>query len=150
MAIRTLTGYNSGNSGNIKGGATFSYSSNTGAVYNAKPKSATITVPVKYCDTSQSFYFNIYVGGTKVAETVELWSKYDETLVGSTPATVTETFDLEYLEDEILTATGTIKFELIANSNNNVYCINLRNGTATLEVEYDSATLSAPGTPTIK
>ena len=153
MATRTLTGYNSGNSGNIKGGATFSYSSNTtdtGAVYNAKPKSATITVPVKYCDTSQSFYFNIYVGGTKVAETVELWSKYDETLVGSTPATVTETFDLEYLEDEILTATGTIKFELIANSNNNVYCINLRNGTATLEVEYDSATLSAPGTPTIK
>lgn len=152
MAIRTLTGYNSGNSGNIKGGATFSYSSNTtntGAVYNAKPKSATITVPVKYCDTSQSFYFNIYVGGTKVAETVELWSRYDETLVGSTPATVTETFDLEYLEDEILTASGTIKFELIANSNNNVYCINLRNGTATLEVEYDSATLSNPGTPTI-
>lgn len=153
MAIRTLTGYNSGNSGNIKGGATFSYSSNTtntGAVYNAKPKSATITVPVKYCDTSQSFYFNIYVGGTKVAETVELWSKYDETLVGSTPATVTETFNLEYLEDEILTATGTIKFELIANQNNNVYCINLRNGTATLEVEYDSATLSDPGNPTIK
>ena len=153
MATRILTGYNSGNSGNIKGGATFSYSSNTynsGVVYNAVPKKAYITVPVKYCDTSQSFYFNIYVGGTKVAETVELWSRYDETLSGGTPKTVTETFELEYLEDEILTATGTIKFELIANSNNNVYCINLRNGTATLEVEYgSSATLGNPGTPTI-
>lgn len=154
MATRILTGYNSGNSGNIKGGATFSYSSSTtdtGAVYNSTPKSARITVPVKYCDTSQSFYFNIYVGGVKVAETVELWSKYDDTLVGATPATVTETFELEYLEDEILTASGSIKFELIANSNNNVYCINLRNGTATLEVEYgSSATLGNPGTPTIK
>ena len=153
MATRILTGYNSGNSGNIKGGATFSYSSNTynsGVVYNAVPKRAYITVPVKYCDTSQSFYFNIYVGGTKVAETVELWSRYDDTLSGGTPATVTETFELEYLKDEILTATGTIKFELIANSNNNVYCINLRNGTATLEVEYgSSATLGNPGTPTI-
>lgn len=153
MATRTLTGYNSGNSGNIKGGATFSYSSNTynsGVVYNAVPKKAYITVPVKYCDTSQSFYFNIYVGGTKVAETVELWSRYDETLSGSTPATVTETFELEYLKDEILTATGAIKFELIANSNDNVYCINLRNGTATIEVEYgSSATLGNPGTPTI-
>lgn len=154
MATRILTGYNSGNSGNIKGGATFSYSSSTtdtGAVYNSTPKSARITVPVKYCDTSQSFYFNIYVGGTKVAETVELWSRYDETLSGGTPATVTETFELEYLKDEILTASGSIKFELIANSNNNVYCINLRNGTATLEVEYgSSATLGNPGTPTIK
>lgn len=151
MGTRTISAYNSGNSGDLKTGGTFSYSSNTthsgvvdSSLYNIT--SATITLPVKYCDTQHSFYFDIYIGGTKVAETVELWSEYDDLLVGSSQPTVTRTYDLEAISSDILSATGTIKLKVYNNGSSGSFTINFRSGTATVEVNY-SAKTSAPGAP---
>ena len=151
MGTRTISAYNSGNSGDLKNGGTFSYSSNTthsgvvdSSLYDIT--SATITLPVKYCDTQHSFYFDIYIGGTKVAETVELWSEYDDLLVGSQQPTVTRTYDLEAISSDILSATGTIKLKVYNNGSSGSFTINFRSGTATVEVNY-SAKTSAPGAP---
>ena len=152
MGTRTISAYNSGNSGDLKTGGTFSYSSSTthsgvvdSSLYNVT--SATITLPVKYCDTQHSFYFDIYIGGTKVAETVELWSEYDDLLVGSSQPTVTRTYNLEAISSDILSATGTIKLKLYNNGSDSSVTINFRSGTATVKVNY-SAKTSAPGVPT--
>lgn len=152
MGTRTISAYNNGNSGDLKTGGTFSYSSNTthsgvvdSSLYDVT--SATITLPVKYCDTQYSFYFDIYIGGTKVAETVKLWSEYDDLLVGSSQPTVTRTYDLEAISSDILSATGTIKLKVYNNGSDGSVTINFRSGTATVEVNY-SAKTSAPGTPT--
>lgn len=147
MATRTIYAYNSsGNSGDLKDGSSWTYSGST----SSSPTSATGTVKsaTLYISSiktyASSWYLSIYVGGTKVAETVELSDK------NSNSHSVT--FELEYLKDALLTATGSIKFKVYNNNSSSTNTCNFRSGYAEITVEYEppaSPTLTTPGTPTI-
>ena len=151
MATRTISASSNLNSGDLKSGGTFSYdayTTNSGVVNNSSSyniTSATITLKVKYCDTQHSFYFDIYIGGTKVAETVKLYSEYDDLLDGSKQPTVEKTYNLENISSDILSATGAIKLK-VHNNGSNGFTINFRACTATVEVNYSEKT-SAPSAP---
>ena len=146
MATRTIYAYNSsGNSGDLKNGSSWTYS---GSTSNSGVVSGTVRSATLYISSiktyASSWYLSIYVGGTKVAETVELSDK------NSNSHSVT--FELEYLKDALLTATGSIKFNVYNNNSSSANTCNFRAGYAEISVEYDppaSPTLSTPGTPTI-
>ena len=151
MAIRTISSSRSKNSGDLKDGNTFTYeedATNSGVVSSSlyDVNSATIKLKVKYCNTQHTFYFDIYIGSTKVAETVELKSRYKELLEGGTSKPIEETYDLEEISSDILSATGPIKLKVHNNGSKESFTINFRSGEATIKVDYSKKT-SAPSAP---
>lgn len=143
MAIRTISATNSANSGDLKDGSSYTYSGSTshsGVVSNGTVSSATLTIS-SIKTYASSWYLSVYVGGTKVAETVELDDK------NSTSHSAT--YELEYLKPELLTATGSIKFKVYNNNSSSANTCNFRSGTATITVNYSAPSLGTPGTPSV-
>lgn len=92
-----------------------------------------------------SCYMSIYVGGTKVGETVEMDT--DDFGGGST---TTVEVDMEYLKDALLTATGEIELHCYNNSSSSANTYATRSsGTATITVNYTPKPQATVTTPTI-
>ena len=95
-----------------------------------------------------SCYMSIYVGGTKVGETVEMDT--DDYGGGST---TTVEVEMEALKTALLTATGEIELHCYNNSSSSANTYATRSsGTATITVNYTpkpQPTLGTPGAPTI-
>ena len=142
MATRTISAYNSDNSGDLKNGSSYTYSGSTehSGVVSGTVTRATLTISSIKCYAS-SWYLSVYVGGTKVAETVELSDKNSNSH--------SATYDLEYLEPELLTATGSIKFKVYNNNSSSAKTCNFRAGTATITVTYNPPVQPTITTPSI-
>lgn len=147
MATRTIYATASGNSGDLKDGGSFTYSSSTGnsgvVSGGGTINSATLKISSIKTYTKYGFYFDVYVGGTKVAETVEIKDQND--------SSHSITVDLEYIKSAILTATGSIKFIVYNNGSSSSTTCNFRSGgTATITVNYTPpVTTITPTAPTI-
>ena len=130
MATRTISATNSANSGDLKDGSSYTYSGSTShsGVVSGTVTSASLNISSIRCYAS-SWYLSVYVGGTKVAETVELTDKNN--------SSHSATYELEYLKPELLTATGSIKFKVYNNKSSSANTCNFRSGTATITVNYN-------------
>lgn len=142
MATRTISATNSANSGDLKDGASYTYSGSTShsGVVSGSVTSASLNISSIRCYAS-SWYLSVYVGGTKVAETVELNDKNN--------SSHSATYELEYLKPELLTATGSIKFKVYNNNSSSANTCNFRSGTATITVNYNPPAQPTVTTPTI-
>lgn len=142
MATRTISATNSANSGDLKDGSSYTYSGSTShsGVVSGTVTSASLKISSIRCYAS-SWYLSIYVGGTKVAETVKLTDKNN--------SSHSATYELECLEPELLTATGSIKFKVYNNKSSSANTCNFRSGTATITVNYNPPAQPTVTTPTI-
>lgn len=143
MATRTMSATSNGNSGDLKSGASWTYSASNSAdsaVYNySSINSATLYISSIKAYTTKTWYLDVYVGGTKVAETVEISD--------SNSSAHSATYNLEYLEPELMTASGNIKLTVHNNGSNSVKTCNFRTGTAKITVNYSAEV--TPTAPTI-
>lgn len=142
MATRTISATNSANSGDLKDGSSYTYSGSTShsGVVSGTVTSASLNISSIRCYAS-SWYLSVYVGGTKVAETVKLTDKNN--------SSHSATYELECLEPELLTATGSIKFKVYNNKSSSANTCNFRSGTATITVNYNPPVQPSVTTPTI-
>ena len=150
MATRTISAsLSSPTSTILKDGGYIYYSSSTShsGVVEGTINSAYLTL-TNFRVYAGSCYMSIYVGGTKVGETVEM----DTDDYGSGSTTTVEV-DMEYLKDALLTATGEIELHCYNNSSSSANTYATRSsGTATITVNYTPTpqpTLGTPAAPTI-
>jgi len=148
MATRTISAsLTSPTSATLIDGDYIYYSSSTshsGVVSNGTVNSAYVTF-TNFRVYSGSCYMSIYVGGTKVGETIEM----DGEDYGNGSTTTVEV-EMEALKAALLTATGEIEIHCYNNNSSTGDTYGVRNsGTCTITVNYTAPSLSAPGTPSI-
>lgn len=150
MATRTISAsLSSPKSTILKDGGYIYYSSSTShsGVVEGTVNSAYLTL-TNFRVYAGSCYMSIYVGGTKVGETVEMDT--DDFGGGST---TTVEVDMEDLRDALLTTTGEIELHCYNNNSSSANTYATRSsGKATITVNYTpkpQPTLGTPGAPTI-
>lgn len=149
MATRTISAsLTSPTSATLTDGDEIYYSGNpdhSGVVSSGEVLSAYLTL-TNFRVYAGSCYLDVYIDGTKVGETVEM----DTDDYGGGETTTVEV-EMEYLEDDILTATGEIQLVCHNNRSSSANTFGVRSsGEATISVEYTApGKCSAPTSVTI-